>query len=157
MIIIWETESFDILSPDHFCRRHWLNAGPASKPLAHPSVSVFVRLRVRPCRGSGDVGSSLTARESHWGDGHHDDLVTLTNQECHAPAMTNKRLPSPQHPPPPPPNQALTSVYVPKNDQWRVYQAEPIGQLGEYSRTSYDISWAPDWSRWPSRPIRNPR
>ena len=26
-----------------------------------------------------------------------------------------------------------------------------------YSRTSCDISWASDWSRWPSRPIRSPR
>ena len=28
---------------------------------------------------------------------------------------------------------------------------------GPYSRTSYDISWASDWSRWPSRPIRSLR
>ena len=28
---------------------------------------------------------------------------------------------------------------------------------GPYSRTSYDISWASDWSRWPSQPIRSPR
>ena len=29
--------------------------------------------------------------------------------------------------------------------------------LGPYSRTSYDISQASDWSRWPSRPIRSQR
>ena len=29
--------------------------------------------------------------------------------------------------------------------------------LGPYSRTSYDISQASDWSRWPSRPIRSLR
>ena len=29
--------------------------------------------------------------------------------------------------------------------------------LDPYSRTSYDISWALDWSRWPSRPIRSLR
>ena len=28
---------------------------------------------------------------------------------------------------------------------------------GPYSRTSYDISSASDWSRWPSRPIRSRR
>ena len=27
--------------------------------------------------------------------------------------------------------------------------------LGAYSRTSYDISWVSDRSRWPSRPIRS--
>ena len=30
-------------------------------------------------------------------------------------------------------------------------------ELGPYSRTSYDISKASDWSRWPSRPIRSLR
>ena len=30
-------------------------------------------------------------------------------------------------------------------------------ELGPYSRTSYDISQASDWSRWPSRPIRSLR
>ena len=30
----------------------------------------------------------------------------------------------------------------------------PVGiVLGSYSRRRYDISWAYDWSRWPSRPI----
>ena len=28
---------------------------------------------------------------------------------------------------------------------------------GPYSRISYDLSWASDWSRWPSRPIRSLR
>ena len=31
------------------------------------------------------------------------------------------------------------------------------GDLGQYSRRSYDISWSSDWSRWPSRPIRSLR
>ena len=32
-----------------------------------------------------------------------------------------------------------------------------IQHHGRYSRTSYDISEASDWSRWPSRPIRSLR
>ena len=34
---------------------------------------------------------------------------------------------------------------------------EDLDDLGPYSRTSYDISLASDWSRWPSRPIRSLR
>ena len=36
---------------------------------------------------------------------------------------------------------------------------QPWGErhLGPCFRTSYDISWASDWSRLPSRPIRSPR
>ena len=34
--------------------------------------------------------------------------------------------------------------------------AERSGPVaGPYSRTTYDISQASDWSRWPSQPIRN--
>ena len=38
-----------------------------------------------------------------------------------------------------------------------VWACASSGILGPYSRTSYDISQASDWSRWPSRPIRSLR
>ena len=43
----------------------------------------------------------------------------------------------------------LTTTIGPPPQQWL--------KQGPYSRTSFDISWASDWSRWPSRPIRSPR
>ena len=52
-----------------------------------------------------------------------------------------------------------TQITEKKND-WALVLFWPLqlsNHLDPYSRTSYDISWASDWSRWPSRPIRSLR